>query len=175
MAKFVLAELSENHPLAVKIRETLENATNQKVALIIVDKMIRRGGGDGIATKKITFSMEEGQTLAFVLRTDGDVIQHFMNNKSIPLVRVMDYDKMKGFIEALESLALKLKSNQDKFNLKRQTARVVIPRTKAPAPTVQKRIEQTRMYLKELGETLGEYRKNLEEKKAELVAVKGAT
>ncbi|OTG87883.1 hypothetical protein [Acinetobacter sp. ANC 3813] len=172
MAKFVLAELAESHPLVIKIREVLEQATKQKVALIIVDKMIKRGPDQ--ATKKITFSMEEGQTLSFVLRTDGDVVQHFMNNKNIPLVRVMDYDNMTGFMEGLESLALKLKANQDKFNVKRLSARVIIPRTKAPAPTVRKRIEMTRAYLKEQEEILQARRDSLAAKKAELEAIKGA-
>lgn len=172
MAKFVLAEISENHPLAVSIRETLESATKQKVALIIVDKMQRRSG---VATKKITYSMEEGQTLSLVLRTDGDVVQHLMNNKVIPLLNVMDYDDQKGFMRGIEGLALKLKGNQEKFNIKRRAARVVIPRTKAPALTVRKHIALTREYLKEIDQSLEKARTQLNDRRSALQAVQVAS
>ena len=169
--KFVLGELSEKHEFVQQIKETLEKATKQKVAVIIVDKMVRKAG---VATKKLNFNFEEGQSISLVLRTDGDVIQQFLNNKNIPLSKVMDYDKLSDFNAGLEDLALKLKGNQEKFNIKRQSARVVIPRDKAPAPTVKKRIQQARDTLKELGEQLDQKRALIESKNQELQALKGA-
>jgi sugar-specific transcriptional regulator TrmB len=78
--KFVLGELSEKHEFVQQIKETLEKATKQKVAVIIVDKMVRKSS---VATKKLNFNFEEGQSISLVLRTDGDVIQQFLNNKNI--------------------------------------------------------------------------------------------
>ena len=118
--KFVLGELSEKHEFVQQIKETLEKATKQKVAVIIVDKMVRKSS---VATKKLNFNFEEGQSISLVLRTDGDVIQQFLNNKNIPLSKVMDYDKLSDFNAGLEDLALKLKGNQEKFNIKRQSAK----------------------------------------------------
>lgn len=169
--KFVLGELSDQHPFVLQIKEVLQKATKQTVAFIIVDKMIKKGD---TATKKITLNFEEGQTLSLVLRTDGDVIQHALNGKNIPLLKVMDYDKMPGFIAALEDLGLKLKANQEKFNIKRQSARVVIPRAKAPIMTVKKRIEQARQTLKELGEMLEKQTAYIAQKQAELAQIKAA-
>lgn len=171
MAKqFVLGELSETHSLVLDIKDKFEKATLQKVAIVIVDKMVKKAG---VATKKLTFNFENGQSISLVLRTDGDVIQHFLNNKNIPLSKVMDLDKRKDFDAGLEDLALKLKGNQAKFDIKRMSARVVIPRTKAPALTVKKRIEQARQTLKELDTMLEEHRGMLQAKKNELNAANG--
>ena len=86
----------------------------------------------------------------------------------------MDYDTLSDFNAGLEDLALKLKGNQEKFNIKRQSARVVIPRDKGPAPTVKKRIQQARDTLKELGAQLDQKRALIESKNQELKALKGA-
>ena len=51
--KFVLGELSEKHEFVQQIKETLEKATKQKVAVIIVDKMVRKSS---VATKKLNFN-----------------------------------------------------------------------------------------------------------------------
>ena len=169
--KFVLGELTDQHAFVLDIKETLQKATHQTVASIIVDKMIKKGD---VATKKITFALEEGQTIALVLRTDGDVIQHFLNNKSIPLSKVMDYDKMSDFNAGLEDLGLKLKANQDKFNIKRQSARLQIPRSKAPSLTVKKRLEQARQTLKELDEQIIQQKSNNAQKQTVLAAMNTA-
>lgn len=169
MAKFVLAELSEKHELVKMMTETLQNATKQAVAFISVDKMVKKLG---VATKQINFNFEEGQSLSFVLRTDGDVIKHSLNNKNIPLLKVMDYDKLPEFKAGLEDLALKLKSNQEKFNIKRQSARVIIPRDKVPSPTVKKRIATARETLKELGEQITQKQASLQQKRQELETLK---
>lgn len=165
--KFVLGELTDQHAFVRDIKEVLQKATKQTVAFIVVDKMIKKGD---VYTKKITFNFEEGQSLALVLRTDGDVIQHALNGKNIPLLKVMDFDKMSDFNAGLEDLGLKLKSNQDKFNIKRQSARVQIPRSKAPALTVKKRIEQARETLKELNEMISQAKAHNAQKQAELAA-----
>jgi hypothetical protein len=169
--KFVLGELNDQHVFVQGIKETLEKATKQTVAFIAVDKMQKKGD---VSTKKVSFNFEEGQSIALVLRTDGDVIQHFLNNKAIPLSKVMDYDKMNDFNAGLDDLGLKLKANQDKFNIKRQSARVVIPRSKAPALTVKKRIELARQTLKELGEMIAQQTASNAHKKDELAAVNAA-
>lgn len=166
--KFVLGELNDQHAFVTDIKETLQKATKQTVAFIVVDKMVKKGD---TLTKKITFNFEEGQSIALVLRSDGDVIQHTLNGKNIPLSRVMDNDKMTDFNAGLDDLGLKLKANQDKFNIKRQSARVQIPRSKAPSVTVKKRIEQARETLKELGEMLAAKKAHLAQKQAELVAL----
>lgn len=172
--KFVLGELSESHEAVTKIKDVLEKATKQKIAVTIIDKLVKKAG---VATKKITFNFEEGQAISLVIRNDGDVIQHFLNSKNIPLFRVMDFDKQNDFNAGLEDLALKLKSNQDKFNLKRMSARVIIPRNKAPLPTVRKRIQQARDTLKELDEELANKNAQLKQKRAEMTVLnnQGAT
>lgn len=169
--KFVLGELNDQHAFVQGIKETLQKATKQTVAFIAVDKMIKKGD---VSTKKIIFNFEEGQSIALVLRTDGDVVQHYLNNKSIPLSKVMDYDKMSDFNAGLDDLGLKLKANQDKFNIKRQSARVVIPRSKAPALTVKKRIESARQTLNELDEMLAQQRASNAQKQGELAAISNA-
>lgn len=169
--KFVLGELSDQHAFVLDMKETLQKATKQTVAFIIVDKMMKKAG---VATKKITFNFEEGQTISLVLRTDGDVIQQALNGKNIPLSKVMDYDKMNDFNAGLEDLGLKLKGNQDKFNIKRQSARVVIPRTKAPTLTIKKRIEQARQALKEIGDMIEQQKAHIAQKQAELAAIQTA-
>lgn len=163
--KFVLGELNETHPFVADIKSVLEKSTKQKIAITIVDKMSKKVG---VATKKITFSFEEGQTIALVFRLDGDVIQHFLNNKNIPLFRAMDYDKISDFNAGLEDLALKLKSNQEKFNIKRQSAKIIIPRDKAPSLTIKKRIQQARESLAELDDILKLRDECLTQKKNEL-------
>ncbi|WP_151812464.1 hypothetical protein [Acinetobacter bereziniae] len=122
----------------------------------------------GVATKKITFNFEEGQAISLVIRTDGDVIQHFLNNKNIPLFKVMDFDNQIDFNAGLEDLALKLKSNQEKFNLKRLSAKIIIPRSKAPTPTIRKRIQQANETLKQLEEVIENKQSQLEQKKSEM-------
>lgn len=167
--KFVLGELTETHPFVIDVKAVLEKATKQKIAVTIVDKLTKKVG---VATKKITFNFEEGQSISLVFRTDGDVIQHFLNSKNIPLFRAMDYDKMADFNAGLEDLALKLKSNQDKFNLKRMSAKVIIPRTKAPLPTIKKRIQQARDTLTELSEVLAHREASLNQKNSELATLR---
>lgn len=166
--KFVLGELNEQHAFVTDIKETLQKATKQTVAFVVVDKMVKKGD---VLTKKITFNFEEGQSISLVLRTDGDVIQHTLNGKNIPLSRIMDNDKMAEFNAGLEDLGLKLKANQDKFNIKRQSARVQIPRSKAPSITVKKRIEQARETLKELGEMIDAKKAHFAQKQTELAAL----
>ena len=168
--KFVLAEINDQHAFILEIKETLQKATKQTVAYIAADKMTKKYD---VATKKITFTFEEGQTLSLVFRTDGDVIQHALNSKNIPLTKLMDYDKMSDFNAGLEDLGLKLKANQDKFNIKRQSARVIIPRSKAPTLTVKKRLEQAREVLKELGDQITAQKAHVAQKQAELSAVNG--
>jgi len=168
--KFVLGELSEKHAFILDIKETLQQVTKQTVAYIAVDKLIKKLD---VATKKVTFTFEEGQTISLVFRTDGDVIQHALNGKNIPLSKVMDYDKMSDFNAGLEDLGLKLKANQEKFNIKRQSARVVIPQTKAPSLTVKKRIQQARDVLKELEDQIVAHRANAAQKTAELEKIEG--
>lgn len=169
--KFVLGELTDQHTFVSDIKETLQKATQQTVAFIAIDKMVKKGD---VSTKKLTFNFEEGQSIALVMRTDGDVIQHFLNTKSIPLFKVMDYEKMTDFNAGLEDLGLKLKSNQNKFNIKRQSARVQIPRSKAPSITVKKRVEQAHQTLKELDELIAQERSNIAQKQVELTNVTGA-
>lgn len=166
--KFVLGELTETHAFILDVKTVLEKATKQKVAVTIIDKLVKKVG---VATKKITFNFEEGQSIGLVIRADGDVIQHYLNNKNIPLFRAMDYAKMGEFNAGLEDLALKLKSNQDKFNVKRLSARVVIPRTKAPLPTIKKRIALAHETLVELGQMMDERKAHLEQKKTELTTL----
>ena len=168
MAKFVLSELSDQHDLIKKIKELLTKATKQQVAFVAVNKLVKKAG---VATKTVDITMEEGHVISLVFRTDGDVIQHKLNNKVIPLSKVMDYDKMADFEAGLEDLALKLKANHEKFNIKRQTARVVIPRKREPSLTVKKRIEQARQALKEHAEIIAQRRQHLEQKKSELEAL----
>jgi hypothetical protein len=168
--KFVLGELSEQHAFVLEIKETLQKATKQTVAYIAVDKLIKKAD---VATKKVTFTFEEGQTIALVFRTDGDVIQHALNGKNIPLSKVMDFDKMSDFNAGLEDLGLKLKANQEKFNIKRQSARVMIPKTKAPSLTVKKRIQQAREVLKELDDQIAQHRAHTAQKAAELTKIEG--
>lgn len=169
--KFVLGELNDTHEFVQKIKETLEKATKQKIAITIVDKMVRTAG---VATKKLNFNFEEGQSIGLVLRTDGDVIRHFLNDKNIPLFKAMDYDTPSEFNAGLEDLALKLKSNQEKFNIKRQSARVIIPRAKAPTLTVKKRIQQAQDTLKELDDLISKKRELGQLKEQELQTIKGA-
>lgn len=169
--KFVLGELTETHSVVTEIKTKLEAAAKQQVAVIIIGKMVKKAGE---ATKMITYNFENGQSISLVMRTDGDVIKHLLNNKNIPLIRVMDLDNRREFDAGLEDLALKLKGNQEKFDIKRMSARVVIPRDKAPALTVKKRISQARETLAELSVMLNERKAALEAKKTELKSLKGA-
>ena len=86
----------------------------------------------------------------------------------------MDYDKMSDFNAGLEDLGLKLKANQDKFNIKRQSARLQIPRSKAPSLTVKKRLEQARQTLKELDEQIIQQKSNNAQKQTVLAAMNTA-
>lgn len=169
MKKFALSELTENHEVAKKMQGILEKATLQKVALIYVDKLVKKAG---VLSKKITFSMEEGQSLGLVFRQDGDVIEVFLNNRKIPLLSPIDYDNEKLFIKGLEDLALKLKINQAKFDAKRQSAKVVIPRSRNAALTVKKRIEQAREALKTNQDIIARKEEFLASKKRELDMLK---
>lgn len=166
--KFVLGELTETHPFILEVKNVLETATKQKIVITIVDKLSKRVG---VPVKPITFNFEEGQSIGLVFRVDGDVIQHYLNKKNIPLFRAMDYDKPADFNAGLEDLALKLKSNQEKFNLKRMSAKVIIPRTTAPSLTVKKRIQQARETLIELNELLEQRQAYLDQKKSELATL----
>ncbi|MCO8088261.1 hypothetical protein [Acinetobacter indicus] len=169
--KFVLAELSDQHEFILKIKEILAKATKQAVAFIAVDKLSKKAG---VAVRTVTITFEEGQTLSLVFRTDGDVIQTKLNNKAIPLSKVMDYDKMSDFTAGLEDLALKLKANQEKFNIKRQNAKVIVPRAKNPSLSVKKRIQLARERLAEMEEVLAKKRALLAKKKEDLSVIKGA-
>ncbi|GEM_PF-2332016 len=167
--KFVLAELSDQHEFLLKIKEILSKATQQMVAFIAVDKMTKKSG---VAVKTTHFTFEEGQVLSLVFRTDGDVIQTRLNNTVIPLSKVMDYDKMSDFNAGLEDLALKLKGNQEKFNIKRQSARVIIPRAKTPSLTVKKRIELTRQALDEAAQIIEKKKALISQKTQDLQVLK---
>lgn len=163
--KFVLGELSDQHEFILKIKEAFQTATKQTVAYVGVDKLKK---ATGVATKAVHFNFEEGQAIALVFRTDGDVIQAKLNEKVVPLSKVMDYDKMTEFNAGLDDLALKLKSNQEKFSLKRAQARVVIPRKSIPSLTVKKRIDQARADLKQQGEIMDKQKSLIAMKTAEL-------
>lgn len=124
MATFELASLSETHELITLIKKTLEKATQQKIAYILVDKMRKVAGA---ATKDALFNLEEGQSLTLTLRTDGDVIKTYLNKKEIPLRHVMDYDNLEDFKAGVEELALKIKAEQPKFDQARQKQHVQVP------------------------------------------------
>lgn len=169
MKKFVLSELTETHEVAKSMQEILEKATLQKVALIYLDKMTKKAG---VLSKKITFAMEEGQSLGLVFRQDGDVIEVSLNNRKIPLLSPIDYDNEKLFIKGLQDLALKLKINQSKFDQKRQSAKVVIPKARNASLTVKKRIAQAREALQNNQDIISQKRELLESKKRELDVLK---
>lgn len=169
--KFVLGELSEQHPLTLKIGEVLAKSSRQAIAFVMVDKMKRAGD---TATKAIQFNFEEGQSLTLVLRKDGDVVQIKMNNKAVPLVQVIDYDKPTDFFAAIEDLGLKIRSGQEKFSIKRAKARVLIPRRSAPM-TVKRRIDLARQALREIGEEIDKKNQLVKAKQDELTNLKSAT
>lgn len=156
--KFVLAELDENHELIKRIVKILEKGTRQKTVYVFADKMTKKAG---VATKRVNITFEEGQELGLVFRTDGDVIQLFINKKNTPIRNAIDYDNEKGFNDAIEDLALKIKAGQEKFNVQRRNAKVVIPRTKAPSLTVRKRIQMARDALSEIDDALKLRREDL--------------
>lgn len=165
MKKFILAELKQGHEVADKIVEALEGVTKQKIAMVFDEKLVRKAG---TPVKRINFALEEGQELGLTFRTDGDVVEIHLNKKKIPVVQPIDYDNEKGFIAAIEDLALKIKTGQEKFNIKRQSQKVKIPTTRAPSLTVKKRIQQARDALKELQEVNAKKRDDLAAKTAQL-------
>lgn len=163
--KFVLAEVSEQHPFIKDIVAHLTKATKQSIAIVSVGKLLKTSG---VATKAVDLSFEEGQVLTLVFRTDGDVIKTKLNNKTIPLITPMDYDDLTGFYSGLDSLALKLKSNQMKFNVKRRATRIVVPRT--PKPSIKKQIEETRLYISEM-EKINDDKRRLKEQKLKELSI----
>ncbi|MEJ7938246.1 hypothetical protein ACT4YP_20650 (plasmid) [Acinetobacter baumannii] len=174
MANFELASLSETHDLIVLIKDILEKATRQKIAYVLVDKMKKATGG--VATKDAIFNMEEGQSLILTFRTDGDVIKTVLNNKVLPLSRVMDYDDLTEFKAGVEELALKIKGNQAKFDLARQKQRVEVPNDPTlRKKSIKKQTEELNTLLQETNTRIEEKKRTLEAKQNEYKALIGST
>lgn len=170
MANFELVSLSEKHDLVLLISEILEKATKQKMAYVFVDKMKKATGG--VATKDAIFNLEEGQSLTLTFRTDGDVIKTVLNNKVIPLSRVMDYDNLTDFKAGVEELALKIKGNQAKFDLARQKQRVEVPNDPAlRKKSIQKQTQDLNTQLQETKTRIEEKKRTLEAKQNEYKAL----
>ena len=164
--KFLLSDLTETHELTVQIKDTLEKATQQKVVFLVVEKMKKVAN---VATKDVVFNMENGQSLKLTIRTDGDVIKTVLNSKMIPISKVMDYDDLSGFNAGLEELALKLKSNQQKFDAQRMKQRVAIPYDSSKrTPSLSKQNEALQSQIDELDKVLEQKREALELKHKEL-------
>ncbi|WP_454667853.1 hypothetical protein [Acinetobacter calcoaceticus] len=172
MATFELSSLSESHELITLIKDTLEKATQQKIAYILVDKMRKVAG---VATKDALFNLEEGQSLTLTLRTDGDVIKTYLNKKEIPLRRVMDYDNLEDFKAGIEELALKIKAEQPKFDQARQKQRVQVPNDPASRKkSLKKQTESILILVDEANKTIAEKQQLLESKQNEYAALTNA-
>ena len=163
--KFDLDSLAENHEAVKTMRETMQSATRQQIPYVNIEKVTKKAG---ILVRNVQFTFEEAQSVLMTVRGDGAVIQVKLNSKVLPMAKVMDCNDMKAMVPALEDIALKVKSGQEKFSIKLQTAKVQIPRNRGTALTVKKRIQQTRMYLAELADQLKQEKDNLASSKEKL-------
>ena len=159
MAAFDLVNVNDSSPLVKQFKTTFAKASGQQVVAFIPQKMKKVSGE---ATKDLDFSLENGQTVTLVVRTDGDVIRVKINGKDTPIkadlfhfaadsFTAINPGKMPGygvaantadknsvagvFSKAVNEIAERVRAGQAAFDKRQAQAKVTIPRTTAAKST----------------------------------------
>ena len=125
---------------------------------------------NGIQQKDFKFEFEDGQTLAFFVKSDGTIFQVKLNNKVIPVTNSTNMTK------AIDELAKKVLANTDAYTKARakREAALANKKIRPPKPKVtttrKQKIDEANTAISALDETIGELKKQYEELAAENTA-----
>lgn len=153
MAAFDLVNVSDASPLVMQFKKAFTKASGQQVVAFIPQKMKKIALE---ATKDLDFSLENGQTVTLVVRTDGDVIRVKINGKDTPIKSELfhfsadsftaitpgampnygvasntaDRNSVAGvFSKAVNEIAERVRAGQAAFDKRRSQEKIIIPRT----------------------------------------------
>jgi hypothetical protein len=130
MSQFNLTALSEQTPLAKKLSAGLSKATGQAIPYVTPKKVKRLAG---VSTRELQMGLENGQTVSFLIKADGDIFRVLLNGKDLPITG--DFDPS-TFNAAMAEIATKVRTSQKAFDKAQQKVVVKIPKA-AGATSVQ--------------------------------------
>ncbi len=152
MPAFDLVNVNDSSPLVEQFKKTFAKASGQQVVAFIPKKMKKVSGE---STKDLDFSLENGQTVTLVVRTDGDVIRIKINGRDTPIksdlfhfaadsFTAISPGKMPGygvasntadknstasiFNKAVSEIAERVRAGQAAFDKRMAQTKIVIPR-----------------------------------------------
>ncbi len=130
---FNLQTLTEKSPVVVQFKKSLESKTGQGVPYTTIEKIKRTSG---VSIRPVVFGLENGQTVGFLFKADGDVFRTQLNGKDLPLAADFDHTYPELFEEGMTQVGNAVKKNQRAFAKRQTMAKVVIPKA-ASANKVQ--------------------------------------
>lgn len=139
---FDLGALSENTPLIVQFKAALERAAGQSIPYVTIGKVNRKTGE---SCRTVDLGLENGQKISLLIRSSGDVVRVYLNDKDLPLKGDLSPEYQETFKEGIAEIAGRVRDNQSTFNAQQAKQKATVPQPKdaqgrrPPQNTTQRR------------------------------------
>ena len=145
MGSLNLAAVTPDTPYIKKIKAALEKGTGDKIPIVEVKKVQRKGG---VSTSPIFFRFAGGQELVLYVRASADVIKAELNGKEIVLSGDFSDDYQLTFDNAVSGVASLVRKAQSMIDEQNKKDKVKLPPRKNRSIQQQisdKREEETQL------------------------------
>ena len=145
MGTLNLTAVTPDTPYIKKIKAALEKGTGDKIPIVEVKKVQRKGG---VSTSPIFFRFAGGQELVLYVRASADVFKSELNGKEIVLPGDFSDDYQQTFDNAVSGIAKLIREAQPKVEQQNQKEKVKLPPRKNRSIQQQisdKREEETQL------------------------------
>lgn len=139
---FDLGALSESTPLIVQFKAALERAAGQSIPYVTIGKVSRKTGE---SCRTVDLGLENGQKVSLLIRSSGDVVRVYLNDKDLPLKGDLSPEYQETFKEGIAEIAVRVRDNQSAFNVQQAKQKATVPQPKdaqgrrPPQNTTQRR------------------------------------
>ncbi|MDM1021610.1 hypothetical protein QSV37_15050 [Acinetobacter sp. VNK23] len=124
MGSLNLTAVTPDTPYIKKIKAALEKGTGDKIPIVEVKKVQRKGG---VSTSPIFFRFAGGQELVLYVRASADVIKAELNNKEIVLPGDFSDDYQPTFDNAVSGVATLVRKAQSMIDEQNKKDKVKLP------------------------------------------------
>ena len=151
MGSLNLAAVTPDTPYIKKIKAALEKGTGDKIPIVEVKKVQRKGG---VSTSPIFFRFAGGQELVLYVRASADVIKAELNGKEIVLSGDFSDDYKQTFDNAVSGVAQLIRTAQPKVEQQNKKEKVNIPRRQSNSVPKQlsEKLEQEKQLDQEIAD-----------------------
>lgn len=152
MSNFNLQTLTEKDPLVAKLKAALGTASGQSVPYTTIEAIKRIAG---VSARGITFGLENGQQVTFLIRNTGDIFRVQLNAKDLPLATDFDHEYSDLFKQGMNEIGQAVRKNQKAFDAKKAKGKINIPKAEPnnKVRTINQRFKEAEAHQAALNDT----------------------